>query len=166
MVKLIVAKARNNAIGKNNDLIWKLPDDMAFFTRETTGNIVIMGRRNWESIPDKYRPLKDRLNIVVTRNMDFSDEGCEVYTSVEDAILANSEDERTTFIIGGGQVYKYCLEQGLVHEMLITEIEEDFDADTFFPEFDESKWTKELMSEHEIDERHPHAFKIYRYTKN
>lgn len=165
MIKLIVAKAKNNAIGKDNDLIWHLPDDMKFFTDSTRKQVVIMGRKNWDSIPDKYRPLPDRVNVVVTRNTNFQSDECAVFPTVEAAIDAYKNGEQDVYIIGGGQVYKYALDHDLVGEMFITEIEAEFDADAFFPDFEETDWKRELIAEHEIDERHEYAFKIYRFTK-
>lgn len=165
MVKLIVAIAANRAIGKNNDLIWHLPADMRFFTQTTLNHIVVMGRKNWNSIPDKYRPLKDRLNVVVSRDTSFEDDGCVVYHSIEDAIEAYRHDERDTYIIGGGQIYKYVLEHDLVDQMLITKIDQSFDADTFFPEFDESLWQKECIMEHPVDEKNAYSFNVWKYEK-
>lgn len=165
MVKLIVAKASNNVIGRDNDLIWHLPADMKFFTQSTTGHIVIMGRKNWISIPDKYRPLKNRLNIVVSRDSKFSDEGCEVYSSIESAIEAYEHDDRDIFIIGGGQIYKYSLENNLVDQMLVTHIDQDFEGDTYFPEFDESLWHKDLLFSHQKDKKNPHSFSVWKYDK-
>lgn len=165
MVKLIVAIASNNVIGKNNDLIWHLPADMRFFTQTTKGNVVIMGRRNWNSIPDKYRPLPGRLNIVVSRDTSFQDEGCEVYDSIESAIAAHSMDECDTYIIGGGQVYAYCLEKDLVDEMLISKVDQDFDGDTFFPDIDLDNWNKESILKYQKDDQNPHSFEVWRYTK-
>ena len=112
IVKLIVARGANGAIGKDNDLIWKLPRDMRFFTESTRGGIVIMGRKNWDSIPLKYRPLSDRENVVITRNADFSHPDCAVFQSIEAALENYKNDERDVYIIGGGQIYRYCLEQG------------------------------------------------------
>ncbi|MEZ4922340.1 MAG: dihydrofolate reductase [Crocinitomicaceae bacterium] len=165
MVKLIVAIASNRAIGKDNDLIWHLPADMRFFTETTKGNIVIMGRRNWNSIPDKYRPLSDRLNVVVSRDTSFTDEGCVAYNTIEEAISAYKNDPRDTYIIGGGQIYKYALDHDLIDQMYITKIDASFDADTFFPEFDESGWTSEMIMDHPTDEKNPHSFKVWKYTK-
>ncbi|MBD3639041.1 MAG: dihydrofolate reductase [Crocinitomicaceae bacterium] len=165
MAKLIVAIASNRVIGKNNDLIWHLPADMKFFTETTKNNIVVMGRKNWNSIPDKYRPLPHRLNVVVSRDPEFSDEGCVVFGSVEDAIEAYKMDDRETYVIGGGQIYAYALKHNLVDEMLITTIHQDFDGDTFFPDFNEDNWEKQLLMSHPIDERNPHAFDVWRYTK-
>jgi dihydrofolate reductase len=165
MVKLIVAKSARNIIGKDNDLIWHLPADMRFFTESTRGHIVIMGRRNWDSIPLKYRPLSDRLNIVVSRKEDYAEDGCEHYTSIEEAINAYKDDNRDIYIIGGGQIYDYALKHNLVNEMLITKIDHDFEGDTVFPEFDKSEWDESLFLDHPIDEKNKYPFKIWKYIK-
>ncbi|HIP35275.1 MAG TPA: dihydrofolate reductase, partial [Crocinitomix sp.] len=124
MTKLIVAKASNNVIGKDNDLIWHLPADMRFFTQTTKGHIVIMGRKNWDSIPLKYRPLSGRINVVITRNKKFSHPDCTTFNSIEDAIVFYQKEyaDKTIFIIGGGQIYDYAIKNNLVDEMLITNI--------------------------------------------
>lgn len=166
MTKLIVARSANNVIGKDNDLIWHLPADMRFFTQSTLGHVVIMGRRNWDSIPAKYRPLKDRLNVVVTRNKDFTHSDCVTFHSLKEAVEAYKSDaQRETFIIGGGQIYKEALDQNLVDEMYITEIENEFDGDTWFPQFDEKLWTKELILDHPKDDKNNWNFKVWKYRK-
>lgn len=165
MVKLIVAIGSNRVIGKDNDLIWHLPADMKFFSDTTKGHVVIMGRRNWHSIPDKYRPLPNRENVVVSRDPNFTDQGCTTFTSVEAAIEAYKADERDTYIIGGGQIYWYALDNDLVDEMLITHIEQSFEGDTFFPEVDMNNWTRQIYMTHEIDEKNPYAFKVWEYKK-
>ncbi|MBN4071435.1 dihydrofolate reductase, partial [Crocinitomix catalasitica] len=130
MIKLIVAKGLNNAIGKNNSLIWKLPRDMKFFTETTRGNVVLMGRKNWDSIPSKFRPLPERVNAVVTRNEDFNDPDCLIFPSIEIALeYFDNKEDRDVFIIGGGEIYSYCLQLGIVGEMFITEVKESFEAD-------------------------------------
>lgn len=169
-VKLIVAKGTNDAIGKNNDLIWHLPADMRFFTDTTKGHIVVMGRKNWDSIPLKYRPLSGRINVVITKNTSFSHPDCTVFNSVEAAIDFYKNNPEITgdqdlFIIGGGQIYAYCLANDLLDEMYITFIDESFDADTFFPKFDESQWMKKKHLAHLMDEKNPYSFTVYKYTK-
>ena len=166
MVKLIVAKGQNNEIGKDNDLIWHLPADMRFFTQTTKGHIVIMGRKNWDSIPLKYRPLSNRINAVVTHNRKFSHPDCETFHSVEEAIQHYQiQNDREIFIIGGAQIYAYCLSHGLVDEMLITYIHQSFEADAFFPDFDESKWKKEMLMDYKKDEKNPYDFTVYKFKK-
>jgi dihydrofolate reductase len=164
---IIAAKAKNNVIGKDNDLVWRLPDDMKFFQAQTAGHAVLMGRKNYESIPEKFRPLPHRKNIIITRNSDYSvPQDCEVFGSVEEGIeYCKNEGFEKCFIIGGGQIYKYALHMDLVDEMLLTHVEATPEGDTFFPEFDESKWDKDLLEEHAVDEKHPFAFSFWEYKK-
>ena len=165
-VSLIVAKAENNAIGKDNDLIWKLPDDMRFFSDTTKGHYVIMGRLNYDSIPLKYRPLPNRPNVIVTRNSAFKAENCEVVDSVEKGIeLARENGETEAFVIGGGQIYKTALENDLLDKLYITIVHHEFEADVYFPEFDESKWKKTSELFHPKDEKHPYSFSIITLEK-
>jgi dihydrofolate reductase len=166
MIKLIVAKGSNDVIGKDNDLIWHLPADMRFFTQSTKGNIVIMGRRNWDSIPLKYRPLSDRINVVITRDESFKHHDCEVFNTIEDALFHYKRiSEKDVYIIGGGQIYDYAVKHDLVDEMLITFIDEAFEGDTWFPKIDESKWTKECILVHKKDEKNAYDFKVWKYSK-
>ena len=145
-VALIVAVAENGVIGKDNDLIWHLPKDMRFFKETTIGHHVIMGRKNFESIPHKYRPLTDRTNIVITRQLGFKAEGCIVVNSVVAALdIAKNNGDTEPFIIGGGQIYKIALEQNLVDRIYLTKIHHTFNGDTFFPELN-SEW-KEINRE-------------------
>ena len=165
-VSIIAAVAENYAIGKNNDLIWRLPDDMRFFTQKTRGHHVIMGRKNWDSIPEKYRPLPDRTNIVVTRKADFNAAGCLVVHSPEEGIeMAGQAGDDEAFIIGGGQIYRLSLARNLIDRMYITWVHEKFDADTFFPEIDFSVWKKTREEFHKADERNPYDFTITTYEK-
>ena len=168
MVKIIVAIAANYGIGKDNDLLWRLPADMKFFTENTKNNVVIMGRKNWDSIPDKYRPLPERINAIVTRNSEYKNDDAAVFNAVEDAIKYYSTEEyadKTIYVIGGGEIYNYALENSLVDEMLITMVQEDFEADTFFPEINEEIWDGELIIEYKSDEKNPHDFDIYHFVK-
>ncbi len=167
IVSIIVAIGKNREIGKDNDLIWHLPKDMKFFMDTTKEHHVVMGRKNYDSIPEKYRPLKDRTNVIVTRQNQLEAPSCDVVNSIEEGIeLANSRGERECFIIGGGQIYKQALDRGLVDKMYITHIDEEFDADTFFPEFDSSGWnTKEIMI-HSKDEKNKYDFVVLEYSKN
>ena len=167
MIKLIVAKANNDVIGKDNDLIWHLPADMRFFTQSTKGHVVIMGRRNWDSIPLKYRPLFGRINAVVTRNSQFSHPDCDTFNSVEASIeyYKKNNSELDIYIIGGGQIYEYSIKNNLVDEMLITFIDHSYEGDTWFPKFDESDWTKEMIMDYKKDDKNPHDFKVFKYLK-
>jgi len=145
-VSLIVAVSENGIIGKDNNLIWHLPKDMKFFKETTMGHHVIMGRKNFESIPHKFRPLPNRTNIVITRQSNYKAEGCLVVNSVEEALeIAKQNGDSDPFIIGGGQIYKIALEQNLVDRIYLTRIYYSFDGDTFFPELN-SDW-KEINRE-------------------
>lgn len=141
---IIVAISENNGIGNDNDLLWHLPSDMKFFRKTTLGHCVITGRKNYESIPEKYRPLTKRTNIVVTRNANYKAEGAVVKNSIEEALeFAKSENESEVFIIGGGQIYKEAMENNFIDKMYITHVANSYDADTFFPEIELSNWSIE-----------------------
>jgi dihydrofolate reductase len=164
-VSLIVAMDRNRGIGRDNDLMWHLPNDMRFFKETTENQIVVMGRKNYDSIPEKYRPLPNRENVILTKNTSFEASNCSVFHSLDAALSAYQSDKnRKFFIIGGGQIYKLALEAKILEEMFITHIDGNYDADTFFPDFNESDWNKELLMSQAIDERHRHGFKVFRYT--
>lgn len=141
---IIVAISENNGIGKDNDLLWYLPSDMKFFRKTTLGHCVIMGRKNYESIPEKYRPLAKRTNIIVTRNANYKADGAVVKNSLEEALeFAKSENESEVFIIGGGQIYKEAMGKNVIDKMYITHVAKNYDADTFFPEIELSNWNIE-----------------------
>ena len=164
-VSLIVAMDRNRGIGRDNDLMWHLPNDMRFFKETTENQIVVMGRKNYDSIPEKYRPLPNRENVILTKNTSFEASNCSVFHSLDAALSAYQSDKnRKFFIIGGGQIYKLALEAKILEEMFITHIDGNYDADTFFPNFNESDWNKELLMSQAIDEKHRHGFKVFRYT--
>jgi len=165
-VSVIAAVAENMVIGKDNDLIWDLPADMAFFKNSTKGHYVIMGRKNYLSIPERFRPLPGRPNVVATRNKEWSAEGIDVVHSVEEGIeLARSKGEEECFIIGGGMIYQYALENGLADRLYITWLDKAYEGDTFFPEFDKNKWQITNETRHEADERHETGFSIITYDR-
>ncbi len=165
-VSLIVAMDAQRGIGKNNDLMWHLPKDMQFFKETTQGQIVVMGRKNYDSIPEKYRPLANRLNVVLTRNTTFQAPNCMVFHSLQDCLEHfKNEDERTVFIIGGGEIYRMALDEAVVSEMYITNVHQTYEAETFFPEFKEEMWDHQVLFESEKDERHEAAFTVNKYTK-
>lgn len=165
-ISLIVAMDLDRGIGKDNDLMWHLPADMRFFKETTQGHIVVMGRKNFDSIPERFRPLPNRENAVLTRNTSFTAEGCQVFHSLESCLdHYKNEEERTVFIIGGGQIYKQALESGVVEEMFITHINKSYGADTFFPEFDLKVWNVETVLEQAVDEKHEASFTALKYTK-
>jgi len=165
-VKLIVAMDNERGIGKNNDLMWHLPADMKFFKETTLGHIVVMGRKNFDSIPERFRPLVGRENVVLTRNTDYLAENCQVFHSLEACLAAyENETERIVFIIGGGQIYEQALQLDCVDEMFITHVDHVYGADTFFPEIDENQWETSVVFSHAADEKNTVAFQVKHYTK-
>ena len=147
---IIVAIARNYGIGKNNELLWHLSDDLRRFKQLTTGHWVVMGKRTFESLPNGALP--NRVNLVITDVAGEKIEGCETVYSIEEAIekcLAEQEN----FIIGGGSVYRQFLP--IANKLYLTIVEQDFEADTFFPEIDFNQWTEIIREEHEKDEKNP-----------
>lgn len=170
-VSLIVAVSENGVIGKDNDLIWHLPNDMQFFKKTTMGHHVIMGRKNFESIPHKYRPLPNRTNIVITRQSDYITEDCEVVNSVEEALdVAKKNGDNEAFIIGGGQIYKLAIEKKLIDKIYLTKVHHSFDGDTFFPKLN-SNWIETKKIENKADKKHRYSYdfitleKISSFTK-
>lgn len=165
-VYAIAAIGENRAIGKDGDLPWNLPDDMKFFKHTTINQVVIMGRKNFESIPEKYRPLPNRINIVISRNKDFFAKGALVYNSVEGALnFCKTEGHQAAFIIGGGEIYSLALDKQLVDIMYLTRVHHAFEADAFFPEIDQSQWIKEELEYHSKDEKHDYPFTIEKWIK-
>lgn len=163
-ITLIAAVGKNNVIGTDGDLPWSLPKDMKFFSSTTRGHHVLMGRKNFESIPEKYRPLPGRPNLVVTRQADYQANGVDVFTSIEAAIeFARSKNEEELFIIGGGEIYKQTI--ALADRLYITHVNAEPRGDAFFPEINEQQFEKTLITEHDMDDVHNHDFKIYRYDK-
>jgi dihydrofolate reductase len=165
-VRLIVAMDNERGIGKNNDLMWHLPADMKFFKETTLGHVVVMGRKNFDSIPERFRPLVGRENVVLTRNTDFLAENCQVFHSLEACLAAyENETERFVYIIGGGQIYKQALQLNCVDEMYITHVDHVYGADTFFPEIDQNNWDTSVVFSHEVDEKNAVAFQVKHYIK-
>ncbi len=129
---LILARARNGVIGQHNTLPWHLPEDMAHFKRSTLGCPVIMGRKTWDSLPAKFRPLPGRLNVVVTRQTDWQGDGAIATGSLE-AACAACPPESTAWVIGGAELYAQALD--LASTAVVTEIDADFAGDAFAPQF-------------------------------
>ena len=126
MVKIIVAMSKNRVIGDSNTLIWHLPEDLKRFRQLTTGNTIVMGRKTYESIG---KPLPNRRSIIITRDPDYSVEGCEVVNSLEEALLLSNND---CFIIGGGEIYRQVID--IADRIYLTLINKEFEGDTSFPE--------------------------------
>src|SRR5579863_5351424 len=153
IVSIIVAIGENNAIGKNNQLLWHMPADLKHFKTKTSGHTIIMGRKTFDSVG---KPLPNRRNIVVTRQ-DIKIEGCEVVKSIYDAIaLCKGEDE--VFIGGGAEIYRQAMDK--TDRIYLTIIHKVFDADTFFPEIDFTKWVETSHKDHQPDEKNklPYSF--------
>ena len=164
IVSLIVAIAKNNAIGKDNDLLWHLPNDMQYFKNKTLHHHIVTGRKNYISIPKKFRPLVNRTNIVLTRQTNFKEENCIILHSLEDAIeYAKSKNEEELFVIGGGQIYQEALSKNLIDKMYVTHVDRSFEGDTFFPEINPQLFRKTEEIHHESDEKHsyPYSFAVY-----
>lgn len=142
---LIFARARNGVIGRNGTLPWHLPEDLAHFKRTTLGCPVVMGRKTWESLPPKFRPLPGRRNIVVTRNPDWQAEGAVRATSIAQA-MALCEPAPDVWVIGGAEIYRAALP--LAASAVVTEIDADHDGDAFAPAFD-TTWTETARERHE-----------------
>ena len=155
MVSIIAAVAENRAIGKNNQLLWHIKEDMKHFSSMTMGHPVIMGKKTWDSIPEKFRPLPGRTNIVITRDVSFSDPGCLVAHSIEEAIEKGKEiDQQEIFIIGGGKIYELGLPYA--DKLYLTMVKGGFEADTFFPEY--TSFFKEISREEHEEDGYQYAF--------
>ena len=163
-ISIIAAIGANYAIGKDNDLIWSLPDDMNFFKKKTSGHTVIMGRLNYESIPKKWRPLPNRRNIILTTNPEYQEEGVDIFHQMSEAIeSARKAGEEELFIIGGGQIYQLGLEYA--DTMYLTEIKAEFTADVFFPTYDKADWQEVERIPHQVDEKHAYPFDFVTYIR-
>lgn len=165
-ISIIVAVADNNVIGKDNTLIWHLPADMKFFKDTTTGHCVITGRKNYESIPPKFRPLPNRTNIVITRQHDYDAPGAIVVSSLEDALYnAKQTGDNEIFIIGGGEIFKQSLH--LADRLYVTHIHHDFVGDVHFPEINKNEWKQVASIKGAVDEKnaYPHTFVTYEKIK-
>lgn len=153
-MNIIVAVAKNNAIGKNNNLLWHIKEDLVYFKKTTLGATVVMGRKNFESIG---KPLPGRRNVVVSKTMNEI-EGIEIFRSVDQALGSCSSNEEV-FIIGGGEIYKQSI--SLVQRIFLTIVDVNIpDADTFFPELDMSQWREVFREDHSrgVSFEHPFSF--------
>jgi len=158
-ITLIAAAAENDALGKDNDLIWHISEDLKRFKRLTTGHAIIMGRKTFESMP---KALPNRTNIVLTNNAAYKAEGAVVASSIEEA-LALAEDDTQPFVIGGAQIYSLFMDH--CDRIELTRVHHEFDADVFFPEIDNSKWnvsTEEFVSK---TENQPYDYTYITYDK-
>jgi len=156
---MIAAVAENFALGKDNELVWHLPDDFKRFKQLTTNHYIIMGRKTFESFP---KPLPNRTHVIITRQKDYTAEGCLVVANLADALALIPKDENA-FVIGGGEIYALALPYTDVIEL--TKVHARFEADTFFPEIDAKQW--KLVSEeyHPKDEKHLFDFTYETYRR-
>ena len=159
---IIAAASINNVIGHDNRLIWNIPKDLKRFKELTQNHSVIMGRKTFESLP---YPLPNRLNIVVTRNAEYYNDGIIICKSIKEA-LNHCKNDPQPFIIGGGQIYKIALENKLVDKVYLTKIHHSFDGDTFFPYLEKEKWKEIDRSFYARDEKHKYDFTFLTYDKN
>jgi len=160
-ISLIVAAAENNAIGKNNQLLWNLPNDLKFFKNTTWGFPIIMGRKTFESV---NKPLPGRTNIVVTTKADWHVEGAIRTSNMQEAIIeAEKTNSKQIFILGGGEIYKQSME--LADNIYITRVHATLDGDTFFPEIDINKWKLTSNEDFEADEKHAYRYSFQMWKK-
>jgi dihydrofolate reductase len=157
IISMIAAVAENNVIGRNNDLPWHLPDDMKYFMQTTKSHFIVMGRKNYQSIPEKFRPLPNRTNIVVTSQKNFDAPGCRVVGSLEAAItLCKESKQEEIFLIGGSRIYQEGL--SVANKLYLTEVKAVIDGDVFFPKLNKSEWIETSRVSHTKDDRHQYEF--------
>jgi dihydrofolate reductase len=159
MTTIIAAIANNNALGKDNDLIWNIPADLIRFRKTTTGHHIIMGRKTFESIG---KALPNRTTVIITRNVEYKVEGCITVNSIEAALEIAKFDENP-FIIGGAQIYKEAI--ALVDQLDITEVHHEFEADVFFPEIDLTLWKETKRAHFEAEDTNGYDYSFVSYIR-
>jgi len=161
IISQIAAMSRNRVIGKNNDLPWDMPDDLAYFFRTTKGHHIIMGRKNFET---NGRALPGRVNIVVTRNTTYNAPDCVVVSSILEALeYARQHDESEAFIVGGGEIYNASL--ALTDRIYLTHIDVELEGDVYFPDFDFTEWEIIWEERHSADEKNQFDFTYCIYER-
>lgn len=159
IISIVVAVAKNGVIGDQNRLIWHISEDLKHFKALTTSHTVIMGRKSYESIG---KPLPNRRNIIISRNIRYRADGCEVAASLANAIDLCKEEEEV-FIIGGGQIYNQSLE--IANKLYITEINHEYDGDTHFPKIDKSIWKEVSRKSFTHGEKYEYPFDFVIYQR-
>ena len=159
MIILIAATSENNALGKNNELVWHLPDDFKRFKELTSGHHIIMGRKTFESFP---KPLPNRTHVVISRQENYHPEGCIVVKSMQEALEICPKNE-DAFIIGGGEIYTLGI--GFSDKIELTLVHETFEADAFFPEINSQEWRLITTEFHPKDEKHLFDFTYQTYLR-
>jgi dihydrofolate reductase len=160
MITIIAAAGSNNELGKDNDLVWHLPDDFKRFKKLTTGHHIIMGRKTFQSFP---KPLPNRVHLVITRNKDYHPEGAIIVHSMAEALEVAKNDDQA-FIIGGGEIYKIGME--IADKIELTRVNGSFKADTFFPEISSENWKLTSEEFHLKDEKHKFNFSYQTFVRN
>jgi len=158
-VTMIAAAGENNALGKDNDLVWHLPDDFRRFKALTTGHYIIMGRKTFESFP---QPLPNRTHVVITRQKDYERKGAVVVHSLKDALEIAQEDPQP-FIIGGGEIFDLGME--ITEKIELTRVHAEFEADAFFPDLDQDQWDLVSSEYHGKDAKHNYDFTFLTYVR-
>jgi dihydrofolate reductase len=164
MISLVVAASTNNAIGKDNQLLWHLPNDLKFFKNTTWGMPVIMGRKTYESV---NKPLPGRFNIVITRQHGWQQEKVINAAGLQDALRKAAETNcKETFVIGGGEIFNQSME--IADKIYMTRVHADLEGDVFFPVIDPAKWELESESHFDADEKHayPYSFQVWTRKAN
>jgi len=161
IISLVVAASTNNAIGKNNQLLWHLPNDLKFFKNTTWGMVVIMGRKTYESV---NKPLPGRINIVITRQAGWNAAGVTVATDLQDGLKkAAATNCKEAFVIGGGEIYKWAM--SIADKIYITRVHATLDGDTFFPEIPERQWELVSNEDFEKDDKHQYNYSFQLWRK-
>lgn len=155
MITIIAAVSKNGMIGRDGKLPWHIPEDLKHFKELTLGKVVLMGRKTWESIPEKFRPLPGRTNVVVTRQTGYTaPPGVEVFSSLDDALTAHATD--AVLVIGGAEVYRQAMP--LAGRLEITHVDSEVEGDTMFPPIDQDVWKEKTREDHD-------GFSFVRYEK-
>ena len=160
-LSIVAAIANNNVLGKNNQLIWHIPEDLKYFKKLTTGHTIIMGRKTYESIG---KALPNRKTIIISRQKDYIAEGCTVIPNIEAALLL-AEDDKEVFVAGGGEIYRQVINLPCTSRLYITKISASFDGDTFFPEIDTRSWELIGNDERLPDNKNPYPFAFQTYIR-
>ena len=164
-ISIIVAAGENNVIGKDNKLIWHLPIDIKYFRDKTLGHCVITGRKNYESIPEKFRPLSGRTNIVVTSQKNYAAPGAIVVSSIPKALkVAKDKGEKECFIIGGAEIYRQTID--ITDKIYFTKIHHSFEGDAYFPEINTSVWKEIKKEDFQPDEKNKYSFSFIELQKH
>jgi dihydrofolate reductase len=157
-LSLIAAIPRNGAIGRNGQLLWREPEDQRHFRRVTMGSPVLMGRKTWDSLPERFRPLPGRRNLVLSRDPTWRADGAEAVASLDEALRAAAGADKLS-VIGGAQIYALVLPRA--DELVLTEIDADLDGDTFFPAWERSRFAETARERHTSESGVPYSFVTY-----